>query len=138
MKKLIYILLLLCFFQGSYAAEKCTVQAYAAIFLKSGRIEKNIKLADGLFVIRAKNWNACYNYAVKLANKSPGTMDLIVTSWRVKGGRQETTAHVYFDWSYNDGIFWDTKGKITKQTDNYEPLPDIGDLRYFPDGSFFE
>lgn len=137
MKKLIIGLALISSFAAS-AAERCEVQAYASIFLTNGRVYTDAKITDGRSVTRQKSWQDCYKYALKEAKESLETLPLVASGWRVSGGEQNTTGYVYYKWTFDDGIFSDTNGKVTKHTDKFETYPADGDLRYFSDGTLFE
>lgn len=123
---------------SSQAAERCTVQAYASIFLSNGRIYTDRPIADSKFVTRQKSWGDCYEYAIKKAKESKTHLPLVASGWRVPGGEQNTTGFVFFKWTFDDGIFSDTNGKVTSYTSDFESYPIDGDLRYHKDGTLFE
>lgn len=120
------------------SAERCKVQAYASIFLENGRLLKKIRITDGRFVTRQKNWQDCYKFAQNEANTSLSYLPLEVSGERIEGGRQDATGYVYFKWTFDDGVFYDSQGMVTSYTDEFEAYPDKGDLRYFKDGTLFQ
>ena len=89
-----------------------------------------------LSIRETSSWEKCYGYAIRKA-KSTGNILRINLKDTNTGEIKNVHAFVYFSWSYNDSIFFDTSGEITKFTDEYEDNPDEGKLRYFPDGTIF-
>ena len=121
----------------AFGNEKCTVQGYTSIFLKNGDVYTNVLISDLKFVTRTKNMEECYLYALNMAKESPTTVPLEVTI-----GEEEpilTLSYIFFDWTFHDSVvaYFNSKGKLTKYTDQFESYPADGDLRYFSDGRIF-
>ncbi len=124
------------------AFSECKVDGYAAVFLENGSLFSAVKISDGKFQGFYDTWEECYKFAMRKARELPETMDLVATGRRVKGGRQETTAEVFFVWKFDDGGFWKARssstGMLTARTPEVSHLPRKGDLRVRKNGARFE
>lgn len=122
---------------SAQAAKRCETSVEATIFKTDGSIYRNIEVSGETKVKRTKTWEDCYRYATQRAKNFQTTVPLTVSSWRINGGSADTPGYISVSWKYNDGIFFDTKGKVTKYTDEFEVGPLDADLRYFSDGTLF-
>ncbi len=51
---------------------------------------------------------------------------------------QDAIAYLFVYWSFNDGWFYDSEGKVTKYTTQFLANPEKGDHRYFENGYLFK
>ncbi|MFP5491214.1 MAG: hypothetical protein ACLGG0_06915 [Bacteriovoracia bacterium] len=119
----------------SMAGEMCTVQGHAAILSTTGTVLNTVRITSAKFKKRTKNWQDCYQMAIDKARDSKTSLLLEVT--RPFLGTVTTEAPVYFSWSYDDSLMFDSSGEVTSFTDQYAEQPEKGQQCYRADGSVY-
>lgn len=138
MKKFIILstLGLLCAFSAQ-ASSRCETSLNVTIFKTDGSIFSDRKISGETKTIRTKTWEDCYNYAIERSKEYRETVFLELSGRRISGGTAEALGYLFIEWTFDDGFFVDTDGKVTKYTDDFELSPLDSDLRYFYDGTLF-
>lgn len=133
----------LAFFLISFStlgSEVCSLQMKKVISLDTEKvhpscasnISKELKYS-------VQTWQECYSMALSYAEKnrssisftgSVGTLGGLHSCPSVFGN---ITEDVFVEWEYNDGLLFNSNGKITKFSDNYTAI-DKGDKAYDRNG----
>jgi hypothetical protein len=120
---------------ASVAGEMCTVQGHAAILSTSGKVLSTVRITEAKYKKRTKNWQDCYQMAIEKARDYKTSLMLEVT--RPFAGTVITEAPVYFNWSYDDSLVFDSSGDVTSFTEQYADTAEKGQQCYRADGSVY-
>ena len=137
MKSLILILsfLISC---NIFAGNKCVVEAEISIFNYDDTLYETGPLEGIKYMDSFDSWEDCYEFAIEKAHGLRTKLPLTVSGFLVEGGSAKTDGLISVKWKFNDSYLFDSKGKVTKFTDEFLSDPLKGDARYREDGSLFE
>ena len=110
------------------ASELCTVKTYADIFQKDGYVYDTVIVSNGSLSKTTKDWKECFNFAQALASKIVSAIPLTITEEDIS---VNVSGFIYIKWIYNDGLFADSQGLLTKLTPKKVQIPVKGDVRVF-------
>jgi len=110
------------------ASELCTVKTYADIIQKDGYVYDTVIVSNGSLSKTTKDWKECFKLAQALASKIVSAIPLTISEEDIS---VNVSGFIYIKWIYNDSLFADSQGLLTKLTPKKVQIPVKGDVRVF-------